>query len=163
VKAPGNGGSSGWQQLVPRAIAAGAVLTVLCCIGLSVATGLVSAAGAAFLLRDATLRPLLLAVLAATVVSSVLTFRRHRNVFPVLLTTLAGGTLYWLIFGHGQAHGDHMGDAMPNSAHNALTGASRPPVWAAIAVLIGAQVWDLIATSRCRAAARRSTTTDVRP
>jgi hypothetical protein len=148
-------------QLVPRGITVAAIFTALCCIGLSAATGLVSAVGASFLLRDTTLRPLLLAVLAATVVSSVLTFRRHRNLFPLLLTTAASGTVYWLVFGRGQAHGDHMGDAMPGSAHHVLTGVSRPLFWGAIAILIGTQLWDLVVTRRCHAAVSRPSNTEV--
>ena len=74
-----SGGVPLWQRWLPRAGAIAAGFTTLCCIGVSAALSLASAVGATFLTKDATLRPVLAATLALTVVGSALTYWRHRN------------------------------------------------------------------------------------
>ncbi len=119
-----------WQRSLPRAGAAAAAFTTLCCLGFAAALSLASAVGATFLTRDATLKPLLVATIILTVVGSALTYRRHRNPLPLILTALAGAWVFLFIFTVG--------------------GAPRPVVWAGLAVFLGVQVWDLILIRRCR-------------
>ncbi|MBA2560897.1 MAG: MerC domain-containing protein, partial [Propionibacteriales bacterium] len=104
--------------------------TTICCLGFTAALSLASAVGATFLTRDATLKPLLVATIILTVVGSALTYRRHRNPLPLILTALAGAWVFLFIFTVG--------------------GAPRPVVWAGLAVFLGVQVWDLILIRRCR-------------
>ena len=68
--------------------------TALCCLGVSAAVSLATAAGATFLTRDSSLRPLLTASLAVTVVGSALTFWRHRRPGPPALTAVAAIWVY---------------------------------------------------------------------
>jgi len=137
------------RTAVPLVATAAAVVAALCCIGVSAVTALAAAGGAAFLLRDATLRPLLLGVLVVTVVAGGLSWRRHRKALPVLVSAVAAGALYASIFGPwaSRAHEDHMHDAMQSSAHHAVD-AGNPFVWVSIAFLIGAQVWGVVAAKR---------------
>src|SRR5712691_4114239 len=87
-----------WQRWLPRAGTVAAGFTTLCCIGVTAALSLASAVGATFLTRDATLKPLLAATIALTVVGSALTYRRHRNPFPLLLTAVAGAWVFLFTF-----------------------------------------------------------------
>jgi len=115
-----------------RAGAAAAAFTTLCCLGFTAALSLASAVGATFLTRDATLKPLLVATITLTLVGSALTYRRHRNPLPLILTALAGAWVFLFIFTIG--------------------GTPRPVVWAGLAVFLGVQVWDPILIRRCRTA-----------
>ncbi len=130
--APSAGQIPLWQRSLPRAGAAAAAFTTLCCLGFTAALSLASAVGATFLTRDATLKPLLVATIILTVVGSALTYRRHRNPLPLILTALAGAWVFLFIFTIG--------------------GTPRPVVWAGLAVFLGVQVWDLILIRRCRTA-----------
>ncbi len=121
-----------WQRSLPRAGAIAAAFTTMCCLGFAAALSLASAVGATFLTRDATLKPLLVATIIITVVGSALTYRRHRNPLPLILTALAGAWVFLFIF--------------------TIHGAPRPVVWAGLAVFLGVQVWDLILIRRCRTA-----------
>src|SRR5438445_3902028 len=135
-----------WERWLPRVGAIASGFTTLCCIGLSVALSLASAVGATFLTRDDTLRPALIATLAFTIAGSAMTFRRHRSPWPLVLTTVASAWIYVFVFGpfeHGHAQDD---------ATAASHGASRGPValvWAGLAVLIAAQLWDFVRVRRC--------------
>ena len=75
-----------WQRSLPRAGAVAAAFTTLCCLGFTAALSLASAVGATFLTRDATLKPLLVATIILTLVGSALTYRRHGNPLPLILT-----------------------------------------------------------------------------
>lgn len=119
-----------WQRALPRAGALAAAFTTLCCLGLTAALSLASAAGATFLTEDATLRPLLAATILLTLAGSALTYRRHRNPMPLILTALAGAWVFVFIF--------------------MISGAPQPVVWAGLAVFLGVQVWDLFLIRRCR-------------
>ncbi len=141
------------ERWFPRAATIAAAFTAFCCLGLSAALSLASAVGASFFLRDETLRPLLLGTLLLTVLASVLTFRRHRNPRPLLVTVAASIAVYLLIFGVGgstedQGHGAHTANADGS-------GSGEPFGWVALAVLVGAQVWDVAAVRRCRRSALR--------
>ncbi|GAB3662676.1 hypothetical protein GCM10027596_24660 [Nocardioides korecus] len=82
--------------------------------------------------RDATLKPLLVATIIFTLVGSGLTYRRHRNPLPLILTAVAGAWVFLFIFTIG--------------------GTPHPVVWAGLAVFLGVQIWDLILIRRCRVA-----------
>ncbi len=90
--------------------------------------------GATFLTRDATLKPLLVATVILTLVGSALTYRRHRNPLPLILTALAGAWVFLLTFTIG--------------------GTPRPVVWAGLAVFLGVRVWDLVLIRTCRISRR---------
>lgn len=126
AEAPG----SRWQRWPAPIGALSTGFTALCCLGISAAVSLASAVGATFLLRDETLRPLLIASIAVSVAGSVLTYWRHRDPGPVLLTLTAGAFLYWQIYGRSGGHG--------------FTGGRLALVWVALAVLVAAQLWDVI-------------------
>jgi uncharacterized membrane protein (UPF0136 family) len=130
--APSAGQIPLWQRWFPRAGAVAAAFTTLCCLGFTAALSLASAVGATFLTRDATLKPLLVATIILTMVGSALTYRRHRNPLPLVLTALAGAWVFLFIFTIG--------------------GTPRPVVWAGLAVFLGVQIWDLILIRRCRGA-----------
>ena len=125
-----------WERLLPRLSSGAAVVTALCCIGLSAAVSLATALGATFLTRDSTLEPLLGITLLITVVASALTYRRHRNPLPLVLTFLAGALIYGVLYagsGHASAsshdgaaatHG--IGEHPMTSEHAAAHGTSDP-------------------------------------
>jgi hypothetical protein len=99
------------------------LFTTACCVGVPAAVSLVSAAGVGYLLTDRYLQPLLIIVLLITIGASALTFRRHRNAVPLIVTALSGGTVYWFIYRDYQV----------------------PIVWVGAAAMIAAQVWDVLA------------------
>ncbi|MDQ3165964.1 MAG: MerC domain-containing protein [Actinomycetota bacterium] len=123
-----------WQRSLPRAGAAAAAFTTLCCLGFTAALSLASAVGATFLTRDATLKPLLVATIILTLVGSAFTYRRHRNPLPLILTALAGAWVFLFTFTIG--------------------GTPRSVVWAGLAVFLGVQVWDLVLIRTCRISRR---------
>ena len=130
LSAPAAGQIPLWQRSLPRAGAAAAAFTTLCCLGFTAALSLASAVGATIMTRDATLEPILVATIILTVVGSALTYRCHRNPLPVILTALAGTWVFLSIF--------------------TIRGLPRPAVWAGLAVFLGVQVWDLFLVRRCR-------------
>jgi len=119
-----------WQRWLPRIGTVGATITTFCCLGVAAALSLASAVGATFLTRDATLKPLLIATLTLTVIGSALTYGRHRNPIPLLLTALSGIWVYSFIF--------------------VITGTAKPVVWAGLATLIGVQIWDVFLVRKCQ-------------
>jgi hypothetical protein len=130
-------------------VAAG--FTTLCCLGLASVVSLTSAIGATFLQQDSTLRPLLVVTLGITVVGSALTFWRHRNPIPLLMTVVAGGWIYWFTFvaaGVAVGGGDTMESAAPAAGHEA--GGHQGLVLAGLAVFLAAQVWDVVRVRACR-------------
>jgi hypothetical protein len=149
-----------WQRLLPRAGAIAAGFTALCCLGISAALSLASSVGATFLTRDSSLKPLLAMTLVITALGSALTYWRHRHPGPLLLTAAAGAWVYLFTFvvktsshtpmhddmSHAHEHGSHL-------THAGLTGGRRTLVWLGLAVLIAAQVWDVM---RVRRAHRRA-------
>ena len=119
-----------WQRSLPRAGAVAAAFATLCCLGLTAALSLASAAGATLLTEDATLKPILAASMILTLVGSALTYRRHRNPLPLILTALAGACVFVFIFTIG--------------------GTPQAVVWAGLTVFLGVQVWDLVLIRRYR-------------
>ena len=141
-----------WFAWVPLAAAG---FTTLCCLGLSAALSLSTAVGATFLTRDATLRPILAVTLALTGAGSVLTYRRHRRPGPLLVTTIAAVLVYAMTYlvggGHGQsAHADHMADHGSTHAPSGSSGGRPVLIWVVLALLVGAQEWDLVGIRRSR-------------
>jgi hypothetical protein len=118
-----------WQRVVAPVSVVASGFTALCCLGISAAVSLATSVGATFMTSDSTLRPLLIVLLAITAIGSVLSFRRHRVPWPLVITVLAAAGVYVSIFNpfgghgteaastgehggeHGGGHGgDHMGD-----------------------------------------------------
>ena len=128
-------------------------LTTLCCLGVSAALSLATAVGATFLTEDSTLRPILAVTLTMTVAASALTYWRHRLPGPLLVTTLAAVGVYTATYvgGGGQGHSDH-GDHAPGHDSAQSTGGLSSGrsflVWAGLALLVGAQAWDLVRVRR---------------
>jgi hypothetical protein len=143
-----------WQRWFPRAGAIAAGFTTLCFMGMAAALSLASAVGATFLTKDATLKPLLAATIALTLAGSALTYWRHRNPFPLLLTALAGTWVFLFTFVIvGTAHagtGDTMA-GMATSGHAGMPTPHWPLVWAGLALFLGAQLWDVVRVRSCRA------------
>ena len=125
-------------------IAAG--FTAACCLGVSAALSFATALGATFLTRDATLEPILIATLLFTCAGSALTYWRHRHtVGPLVLTVAASVWIYLLVFGLDSGMHDNMNDAHGSTAmHDGLTNGRQALVWLGLALLISAQVWDLV-------------------
>ena len=152
---------SAWRRVFTWASLVAAGLTALCCLGVSAALSLASAVGATFLTKDSSLRPILAATLALTVAASALTFARHRRPGPLIVTALAAISVYTVIFvvGAGGSSGaTAMADQMTNHAagHGGLGGGRLAVAWTGLAVLVAAQVWDVVSARRC-ARARRVT------
>ena len=128
--------------------------TTACCLGVAAAVSFASSIGATFLTRDSSLRPALILTLAVATAGAALTYWRHRrNPIPLLLTVAAGVSIYTLIFVdlHAAAMHDHMADAASTTAHVHHLGAGRQTlVWAGLAVLVAAQVWDYLRVRRAR-------------
>ncbi len=134
----------GWSGLAALA----AFVTTLCCLGFPALVGFLSALGAGFLLRDRYLEPGLSATLLLTLLIAGLHLRRHHQPGPFILSLVAGGSVFFAIYGttvlpHA-AGGDHMADGM-----------AATPTWSpflaygAIIVLLAAQVWDLWLFRQC--------------
>ena len=117
-----------WRRSLPAVSAVGALFTTACCIGVPAAISITSAVGAGFLLQDRYLQPLLIVALLITIGASALTFSRHRNPVPLIITTLSALMLYWFIY------------------HDYRV----PAVWVGIAAMVAAQVWDVVAVRSCR-------------
>ena len=79
-----------WRSWLPRLGTLAALATTACCVGLPAAVSLVSAVGAGFLLTDRYLQPLLIVFLLVTVGSSAVTFWRHSNPAPLIVTVASG-------------------------------------------------------------------------
>jgi uncharacterized membrane protein (UPF0136 family) len=122
-----------WRRWLPRAGALGALFTTACCIGLPAVVSLLSAVGAGVLLNDRYLQPLLVATLLITISASALTYWRHRNPMPLIVTTLSAALIYWFIYRDYRV----------------------PIVWVGAAALVGAQVWEVVAVRSCTPRARR--------
>ena len=117
-----------WRRTLPTVSAVGALFTTACCIGVPAAVAITSAVGAGFLLQDRYLQPLLIVTLLVTIAASALTFSRHHNPVPLIITTLSALVLYWFIY------------------HDYRV----PVVWVGIAAMVTAQVWDVVAVRSCR-------------
>lgn len=149
-----------WQRWLPRVGATAAAFTTLCCIGVSAALSLATAVGATFLTRDATLKPVLAATIGLTVLGSSLTWWRHRNPFPLLLTATAGTWVFlftFVIVGQtAPGSGDTMAGMAAGPGDATVAAPYWPLVWAGLAVFLGAQAWDLIRVRSCRVRAAPS-------
>lgn len=147
-----------WRRVFAWASVVAAGFTALCCLGVSAALSLTSAVGATFLTDDSSLRPILGATLALTVVASALTFARHRRPGPLIVTAIAATSVYTVIFviGAGGSSGaTAMADQMTNhsAGHGGLGGGRLAIAWTGLAVLVAAQVWDVVSVRRCAHAA----------
>lgn len=138
-----------WQRWIPRAGVIAAGFTALCCLGVAAGLSLATSVGATFLTRDSSLRPLLAATLLFTALGSALTFTRHRKPGPLILTIAAGLWIYVFTFAVGaRSHAAEHG-----ASHPGLGGRSAL-VWFGLAVLIAAQVWDMLGMRVGRRSAR---------
>jgi hypothetical protein len=136
-----------WERAVAPVGVIATGFTTLCCLGIAAALSFASSIGATFLTRDSSLRPILIVTLAVTAAGSALTFWRYRQtVVPLALTVVASVWIYLVVFAsvsHGAMH-DSMGDAHSAAVHHhALSGGRQALAGVGLAVLIGAQLWDL--------------------
>ena len=123
-----------WRRWLPGIGTVATLFTTACCSGLPAVVSLATAVGAGFLLTDRYLQPLLIALVLVTVAASALTYWRHRNLAPLLVTVLAAGAIYWFIYRDYRVQ----------------------IVWIAALALIAAQVWDVLAVRACAVRAARS-------
>ena len=147
--------------VMPRAGFVASAITTVCCLGLSAAVSLATSVGATFLTRDATLRPLLAAMLAITVVGSAWTARRHRSLPPFVLSVVASVVVYSALYGpldtgigvskagagHTQDGAMHDGMTAAASSHGGIS--PTVLVWIGLALLLVAQLWDVRRARRC--------------
>jgi MerC mercury resistance protein len=138
-----------WMRGSGSALASlAALVTTLCCLGFPALVGLLSAVGAGFLLSDRYLEPLLAGTLLLTLLIAGLHLRRHHQPGPFLLSLVAGGSVFFAIYGIGwlphAAGGDYMADGMAATPSWSLLLA-----YGAILVLLAAQAWDLWLYRRC--------------
>lgn len=139
------------QRLLSAVGGVATAFTTACCLGVAAAVSFASSIGATFLTRDSSLRPALIVTLAVSTAGAALTYWRHRrNPIPLLLTVAAGVSIYSLLFVYpnGGAMHDHMADAATH-VHQLSTG-RQTLVWAGLAVLVAAQVWDYLRVRRAR-------------
>jgi len=150
---PAKGAGQLWERLLTWAGLVSAGFTALCCLGVSAAVSLATSVGATFLTQDSSLRPILAGTLAVTVAGSALTYWRHRRPVPLLLTVVAAIWVYALIFIVGGSHGghaDHMADQMADhmtdhaGGHAGFGTGHLALIWLGLAVLVAAQVWDVV-------------------
>lgn len=151
------------ERVVGPVTVVAAGFTTLCCLGVSAALSLATSLGATFMTHDSSLRPILVVTLALTTLGSALTFWRHRRtVWPLVLTAAASIWIYTMVFGlsssasHDTTHDDtDHAQAASSAQHAGLSTGRQALVWVGLAVLIAAQIWDLI---RVRAARRAAAT-----
>jgi hypothetical protein len=110
---------------------------------------LAASVGATVLTRDRSLRPLLAATLLFTALGSALTFTRHRKPGPLILTIAAGLWIYVFTFAvgassHAAERHDVTGAHDHGATHPGLGGGRSALVWFGLAVLIAAQMWDVL-------------------
>jgi len=137
-----------WQRAVSPVAVVAAGFTTLCCLGIAAALSFASSLGATFLTRDSSLRPILLVTLAATAGGSALTFWRYRQtLWPLALTVAASVWIYLVVFvsrGHDTMH-DTKADEHGSAVHqHALSSGRQALAGLGLAVLVGAQLWDLV-------------------
>ena len=147
-----------WRRCLSWIGLVAAGFATLCCLGVSAALSLASAMGATFLTQDSTLKPILAGTLALTIAGSALTYWRHRRPGPLVVTVLAAVCVYSVIFLLGGSHSGHgastMADQMTDhmadhaSGHAGLGGGRLTLAWTGLAVLVAAQVWDLVRIRR---------------
>jgi mercuric ion transport protein len=107
----------------------GDFVTILCCLGFGPFLSVLSAIGAGFLIDDAVLAPLLVVFLALGAIGHYASHREHRRWTPLALHALsAAGVLVFTFVVFVQ-----------------------PLVWAGVAGLLGASVWDVVLRRRCLA------------
>src|SRR5712691_1938015 len=140
--------NSKWGRAVSPVGVIAASFTTLCCLGIAAVLSFASSIGATFLTRDSSLRPILLVTLAVTAGGSALTFWRYRQtVWPLALTVAASVWIYLAVFvstGHDAMH-DSMADSHAVAIHHqTLSGGRQALAGVGLAVLIGAQLWDLL-------------------
>lgn len=143
-----------WMQVFLAVVTVAAVFTALCCIGFDAATGLASALGATFMLRDDSLRPILVFVLSVTAIAIAFMWRKHGNALPLVLTVASGATLFALIcgFAQGESDGDahHMSELADAGTSAAISGARAVVVWIVLAFMLVIPIWDVALGRRWR-------------
>lgn len=136
-----------WQRAVSPVGVIAAAFTTLCCLGIAAVLSFASSIGATFLTRDHTLRPILIVTLAITIAGSALTFWRYRQtIWPLALTIAASVWIYAVVFAttsHDTMH-DNMSSEHASASRHALSSGRQALAALGLAVLIGAQVWDVL-------------------
>lgn len=107
-----------WERWLPRLSGGAAIVTTLCCIGLSAVISLATAVGATFMTRDSSLRPILAVTLIITAIASAFTLRRHRNPLPLIITIASGALIFWTLFGGSNASGHGSTGQDAGTAHS---------------------------------------------
>lgn len=109
--------------------AVGAVFASLCCLGFSALVSLLAAIGLGFLINDAILLPLLVVFLGIYIAGLALGYRKHGKPSVPILGIVAAVANFGFIF----------------------VVFIRPAAYAAIALMVGASIWDLVARRRALA------------
>lgn len=101
---------------------AGAIFAALCCIGTPALLTILSSIGAGFLINDSVLLPLLAFFLTLNIIGLRLTYRIHRNLWPMILGGLASAAIVVFIYGWFFRPGLYLGlgVVVANSVWNAV-------------------------------------------
>lgn len=108
--------------------AIGSLITVACCLGFVPLVTLLSAIGAAFLLNDAVLAPVLVGFLLLGAAGLVVSMRRHRRPWPLVLHVTSAVTLVLFTF----------------ATYVQLL------VWAGAVGVVLAAIWDVLLKRACK-------------
>ena len=76
----------------------GAVLCTSCCLGFSAVIGFLSAIGAGFLVKHDAAPPLLAISLTISFLGIFLSFLKHKNIYPLIITIASSMVLYVFLF-----------------------------------------------------------------
>jgi len=87
------------ERVAPRIGFVASAITTVCCLGVSFAVSFASSIGATFLIRDATLEPLLAVMLGVTIIATTLTLRRHRNPAPLIVVSIGAARVFAALSG----------------------------------------------------------------
>jgi MerC mercury resistance protein len=105
---------------------AGALFSLLCCLGFGPLIALLSAAGSGFLINDAVLAPLLVGFLVLGGIGLGITYRRHHRIVPMFVHIISAVILFVFTFIHFVS----------------------PLAWLAVAGLVAASVFDFISGNK---------------
>ena len=104
----------------------GTIFAALCCIGTSSLLAFLSAVGVGLLINDAILLPLLIILLAMSIMGLYSSFKHHANRWPLILGGLSSIFIFFFIYGW----------------------LLRPLVYVGLLGLIGASVWNIFLRKR---------------
>jgi mercuric ion transport protein len=89
-----------WRNSLDKIGITGSFIAAACCLGLPAIVSIVTAIGLGFLIKDAVLLPLMVVFLALTVLGLYLSFRVHRQPWPLILGSASSIGAFVFVFVH---------------------------------------------------------------